>query len=594
MLCELKISNLAVIEDASIELRPGLNIFTGETGAGKSLIIGAFELLLGLRAGGATTGSMIRTGAEEARIAGVFELADKQTAREIGNILDRTLDPDEPLLIIRRIFASGRSSVSINGEPATASMLKSIGQFLVDIHGQHDQQYLLKPSNQLRIIDAFGKSATLRENFNNLYAQHKELTARLADLQESQTSRARQLELLEFQADEIDTAAPEPGEFTKTQNYFQKLSNVGHLKQQTCQIQAGLYETDGAIVDQLRSIQQLAFEIAKLDADNLEPIAQQITDATEILQDSAFQLTRYADALEVDPGELAQAQARLDSLNNLIHKYSAGNKSSDDPLLQVIEYRKQIGLQIDQLRGDDADLSELDAQIADLYKKLIETGQALSTARQKATAKLKPLVEKQLKELGMSEATFEVRIDSPNYKNAADLTATPTGFDALEFVVATNPGQAAQPLRKVASGGETSRIMLALKSILADSDQVSVLVFDEIDSNIGGRLGSVIGKKMRQLAHGITPGSRRKKSTASSRHQVLCITHLPQIAAFADNHLHIAKNISKKGSAKSTHTTVTPLTGDAQTRELAEMMVGKDITDTALAQARELITLAEI
>ena len=593
MLRELKISNLAVIEDANIELKPGLNIFTGQTGAGKSLIIGAFELLLGLRSGGAVTGSMIRTGAEEARVTGLFELPDQQTANEIGNILDRDLDHLEPLLIIRRIFTSGRSSVSINGEPTTAALLKKIGQFLVDIHGQHDQQYLLKPSNQLKIIDAFSKALGLRSKFAEIFAQHRDLTIRRQELTESQSERNQKLELLKFQANEIDQAEPIAGEFAELQARYQKLSNIGKLKSDAAQIQAYLYESEGAIIDQLSRVQHQIADIAKLDEENVDPIAQQVSEAAELLQDSAYQLTRYADSLEIEPGELEETEARLDSLNNLIHKYAGPAKSHKDPLAVVLAFRDKIGQQISDLELESADLSDLDAKIDSLYDQLVSIGRELSQARHKSADKLKPLVEKQLKQLGMKDATFEVRVESPDFNQPIQASSA-TGFDTLEFMVATNPGQASQPLRKVASGGETSRIMLALKSILAESDQVSVLVFDEIDSNIGGRLGTVIGKKMRQLAHRIVPGKKAKKTPASIRHQVLCITHLPQIAAFADNHLHIAKNVTKKGSSKATHTTVNALTGDDRLNELAEMMVGKNISETAIAQARELVELAEL
>ncbi len=595
MLRELHISNLAVIEDAAMELQPGLNVFTGETGAGKSLVIGAFELLLGLRAGGSDGAAMIRAGCEEARVSGLFEIHDENTARDIQKILDRSLPADEPLLVTRRLFATGRSSVSINGEPATAGMLREIGQYLVDIHGQNDQQYLLRPGNQLQILDAFAGSLELREKFAQGYQKLRDVKNKRQELLESQEIRSQQIELFEFQADEIDAAELKCGDFAEIQSRYVMLSNIGKLQQEAGQIYEGLYEAEGSAVERLQVICKRISELAELDAEKLADISQQIHDATEILRDSAYELNRYADGLELDPGELGECEERLDMLNHLIHKYGKNgpHATGDDPTLAVLAYREEIGSKLKILRAEVSDLGGLDAEIARLESQMMETGQKLSAERARAGKKLKPLIESQLKELGMAEATFDVALEK------LDTPTGPSGLDAIEFLVRTNPGQDSQPLRKIASGGELSRIMLAIKSILAGSDRISVLVFDEIDANIGGRLGSVIGRKMRMLANGLS--ARPAQSTRQapkvamengSGHQVLCITHLPQIAAFADNHLHIAKEMTGKGEKRQTKTTVKPLAGDARQAELAEMLAGKDFTPTALAQARELLNTA--
>lgn len=572
MLRELHISNLAVIEDATVELTEGLNVFTGETGAGKSLLIGAFELLLGLRSGGSDAGEMIRAGADEASVVGLFELADEATAAELERIFDRPTPLDEPLLITRRLFASGRSSVSVNGIPATAAMLRQAGEFLVDIHGQSDQQTLLRPSHQLRILDDFADAAELRSQFTRCYEKRRALRRKREELTGSRGHRRQQMELWEFQVAEIDQAELAAGEFAEVQSRYRRLSNIGQITTQASGILDALAEKDDSILDRLGVLNKHIDTLAKLDAQPLEPIAAQAAEAAELLRECSFQLGRYVDGLELDPGELAEAESRLDTLNDLIHKY-APSDPGEDPVGSVLAWRERVAADLATMRDAEADLAEIDEKEAALSAELAELGDRLTRKRQAAAKKLKPLIEAELDDLGMGEARFDVELTSVD----DDEQVGPTGLDRSEFLVQTNPGQASCPLRRIASGGELSRIMLAVKSILSEADRINVLVFDEIDANIGGRLGSVIGRKMRRLAG------------RQAGRQVLCITHLPQIAAWADHHLRIAKSVSGSGKARSTRTTVTPLTGEDRLAELAEMLSGKEYTETALAQARELL-----
>jgi DNA repair protein RecN (Recombination protein N) len=573
MLRELHISNLAVIEDATVELTDGLNVFTGQTGAGKSLLIGAFELLLGLRSGGSDAGEMIRAKAEEARVVGLFELSDEQTAERLSEIFDRPIPADEPLLITRRLFTSGRSSVSVNGEPATAAMLRQAGEFLVDIHGQTDQQTLLRPSHQLRILDDFAGARELRSRFAACYEARRTLRRRREELTGSQGQRRQQMELWEFQLAEIDQAELTAGEFEQVQSRYRRLSNIGHITSQASNILDGLAEQDDSILDRLGVLNKHFETLAKLDDEPLGPIAAQAAEAAELLRDCSFQLGRYVDGLELDPGELTEAEQRLDTLNHLIHKYAPA-KPGQDAVAAVLAWRDQVAAELDAMRHAEADLAEIDQKDQALLAELAEIGSKLSAKRQAAAKKLRPLIEAELGELGMGEAQFQAELTTvaPDSDEAG-----PAGLDRVEFLVQTNPGQARCPLRRIASGGELSRIMLAVKSILSETDRINVLVFDEIDANIGGRLGSVIGRKMRRLADG------------QAGRQVLCITHLPQIAAWAGHHLRIVKNVSGSGDGRQTHTTVTPLAGEERLAELAEMLSGKDYTDTALAQARELL-----
>lgn len=570
MLRELHIHQLAVIEDAHIQLSQGLNCFTGQTGAGKSLVMGAFEILLGLKT---ALASMLRPGATEARVAGVFELHDPLVVAQISQLIDQTLACGDELLISRKIFPSGRSSLSINGQPVTAAMVKAVGETLVDIHGQHDQQYLLKPSNQLAILDAFAKATDLCDSFAKLHRQHGEIARRRSELAASRVLRQQQLELYEYQAAEMDEAAPLPGELQTLRDRHAMLSNVQKIKHDASEVYAAMDDSEDAVVARVQSALHMLQAIARLDRD-VRPLVEQFQAAALTLQDSAYELGRYAQRLEVDPEELGVVEERLNVLNRLVAKYAAGGQPGVDPLAQVLKYREQIQSLIEELRAQDEDLATIDQQGEVLLRQMNEVGQQLTKKRQAAGKKLRPLVEKELKDLGMSEATFEVAFN-PRQTGEGDSQ----GLEAMEMMVQTNPGQPAQPLRKIASGGEMSRIMLALKAILAQSDRVSVLVFDEIDANIGGRMGTIIGQKLRKLADG-------------DHHQVLCITHLPQIAAFADRHLHISKTIQGKGKLRQTSTCVNELQGAGRVEELAQMLAGSDVSPTTRKQIKEMLAMA--
>lgn len=575
MLRELHIHKLAVIEDAHIQLSKGLNCFTGQTGAGKSLVMGAFEILLGLKTASA---AMLRPGAEEARVAGVFELHDPAVTSQVSALIDQTVNPGDELLISRKIFPSGRSSLSINGQPVTAAMLKSVGETLVDIHGQHDQQYLLKPANQLAILDAFAKAADLCDTYAKLHRQHSEITRRRSELATSRVLRQQQLELYEFQAKEIDEASPQPGELQSLRDRHAMLANVKRIKRDASQVYELMDDSEDAIVTRVQSVLHVLEDLGRLDHD-LGPLVEQFQAAAVSLQDSAYELGRYAQRLDIDPQELEVVEERLNTLNRLIAKFAAGGQPGVDPLEIVLGYRQQIQGLIEELRAQDEDLATIDEQAAALVGKMREVGETLTRKRQTAARKLQPLVQKELKDLGMSEAVFEVAFVTAIVSAADGLTTGSQGMETIEMMVQTNPGQPSQPLRKIASGGEMSRIMLALKAILAQSDRVSVLVFDEIDANIGGRMGTIIGQKLRKLADG-------------DHHQVLCITHLPQIAAFADRHLHISKIIEGKGKDRQTRTSVSLLQGTGRVEELAQMLAGNEVSSTTRKQIKEMLVTA--
>lgn len=575
MLRELYIHNLAVISEARIELSAGLNCFTGATGAGKSLVIGAVEVLLGLRA----PGEMLRKGAEEGRVSGVFEIEDAETLRRIAQVTEVPLESADDggdgrgeVMLTRRLFASGRSSISLNGRPITLAMLRAASELLVDVHGQHDQQYLLKPTNQLEVLDSYAGLGKLNAAYAKVWAELSEGRRRVDELSKGRSVRQQQLELYRFQAGEIDAVEPplEAGELEALQARAKGLGSVERIEKEAGAVYTALYEADESVAGTIKSLAATLEELSELDA-GLKNIAQTIRDAAVAVEEGAYDLARYVSKLEVDPEELSRVNERLTVINRLASKYagraSAGSGGGeDDDVSAVLRYREEIGREIASLEAETEDLSGLEENLGPLEAEARRIAGELSSGRRKVAAKLAREVEAALAELGMERAKFEVSVEPGE-------TLTASGVDTVEFLAATNPGLSAGPLRKIASGGELSRIMLALKGILAAGDRVSVLVFDEIDSNVGGRLGAVIGTKLRQLARG---------------HQVLCITHLPQIACYAERHLTVRKSQGKD----ETTSVVKVMEGSERIEEIAEMIGGKSITETTRAQARELLESA--
>jgi DNA repair protein RecN (Recombination protein N) len=555
MLRELHISNLAVIADARVELAPGLNCFTGATGAGKSLVIGAIEVLLGLR----NPSEMLRPGVAEGRVSGVFDVRSSATLKAIEEATDVPVVADGgELLVTRRLHASGRSSVSLNGNPITLGMLKQVAEHLVDVHGQHDHQFLLKPSNQLDVLDQYGELWDLRRRYHDVFEQLQQAKQNLANLSASRTLREQQLELYRFQAGEIDTAELDPGEYEELSARASVLQNLEKLTRDATATHNALYQVDGAVLERVKMMSAVLSELSLLDQ-NMRPIAGSMRDATIALEEVAFDLHRYLDKLDLDPAEIAEVEDRLNTLNRVLNKYGQTVEAA-------LAHRAEIGAKIEQLERATDDLSAAQGAIHPLTREAAAIGKELTAKRQAVAKRLAPLIEKQLAELGMEKARFTIAL-------APAPEPAPSGLDHVEFIAQTNPGQLAQPLRKIASGGELSRIMLALKGILASGDRVSVLVFDEIDANVGGRLGSIIGNKLRALA---------------DHHQVLCITHLPQIASYADRQLTVRKEVT----GDTTQTSVRVMDGPERIQELAEMIGGQRITDTTRAQAKELLDAA--
>lgn len=591
MLRELHITNLAVIEDAVLTLGPGLNAFTGQTGAGKSLVLGAVEALLGLR----PLAKMVRGGlqeGEEARVDAIFELTAPAQAAALSELLGDSFAPGDELVVSRRSAASGRGGVRVNGKPVATAMLKAAAGWLVDIHGQHDGQRLLRPSEQLTVLDAWADAAPLRGVYGAAWDHLQALVARRTELADGAALRAERLELYGFQAKELDAAKPRAGEYAGLVAREKVLGSVEDLRQDAEAAVAALDESEQgeAVVAQVRKVERLVAGLAETDA-QLAALQESVHGALIALQEAAYDLRRYADKLEVDPAELAQTRERLDALNRLVRKYGRGQPGADE-MQGVLDHREKIAEEMARLTRAQTDSGTLEADWAAARRDLATAGAQLSAARQKAAVKLGPLIEHALRDLGMAEAKVRVAVDSADPAQVGDgelALAGPSGLDAVSFEVRTNPGQPWAAMREVASGGELSRVMLALKSVVANRQhkaaqknaaaagsfgEGALLVFDEVDANIGGRLGDVIGRKLKALSAG---------------GQVLCITHLPQIAAFADHHYRIVKDVSGSGAARTTRTRVEALAGETRVSELADMLAGSRAGETTRLQARELM-----
>jgi len=560
MLRELHIKNLALIQDAQVELTAGLNVFTGATGAGKSLVLGALELLLGGRA----NVQMVRPGAAEARVGGVFEVRDPAArARVAGKLETEGWEADQDLILSRRFLTSGRNTYGINGSPVTATLLREVASLLVDIHGQHEHQLLLVPSHQLEMLDDFADGGAQRKAFADAYARRRELVVRREELLAGAAARRQQLELFAFQSDEIDGAELQEGEVESLESERRRLANVEKLRREAAKANRLLAETESNLLEQIKKLASKLDDLAELD-DRLEAVAGGVRSAAAELGEAAPELAAYLEDLQFDPDRLAEVDDRLYRVKRLIDKYGG-------TLEATLEFRRSLDEKSNALQAETSDLAGLDAKLAEADKGLLELGARLRDIRVKAARKMGKAVEKELADLGMENARFEAVFDDAAI--AVDRMG-PTGFDSVELVIAPNPGQPPHPLRKIASGGELSRVMLAVKGILAEADRVSVLIFDEVDSNIGGRLGDMIGTKLRKLARS---------------HQVLCITHMPQIAAFADRQFTVRKQVVKGESV----TTVAPVEGDARLSEIAEMISGKQAGPTTRKQAAEMLEAAK-
>ena len=560
MLRELLIRNLALIDEAHIQFGPSFNVFTGATGVGKSLVIGALNLLLGGRA--AT--DAIRSGAAEASVDGIFEVSDPEVRQEAARICGFEL-ADAEILIRRMVDAGGRSRCSLNGKPITVTMLREIGESLVAIHGQHEHESLLHVPNQLLLLDRFADAMALRHSFSSLLSEVNELRARRRSLQEGREARQRQVDLLKFQIEEIGQAKVRPGEDEEMERERRMLANAEKIRATVASAYDALYESEQSIFVKLKRIAREMGELSGVD-ESLKSIVEGCEKGLAELEEAAFSLRERAQKSDADPRRLTAVDDRLELIRGLKRKYGA-------TIADILESRQRAAEQLSQQTNLDKTLAETDGLLARKTTELEGLGKTLTARRQAAAKKLGALLEKELMDLGMANTRFEALVrprPAPADGAAPADRAAASGFDEIEFMVAPNVGEELMPLRKIASGGEISRIMLALKSCLAEADRMPVLIFDEIDANVGGRLGRVLGQKMSAIAR---------------TRQVLCVTHLPQIACFADVQMKVTKAVENE----RTFTRLTPLEGEARVDEIAEMIRGEHRTAVTRREAEEML-----
>jgi DNA repair protein RecN (Recombination protein N) len=558
MLRELSVQNLALIEDVRVELQPGFCAWTGETGAGKSLLLGALSLLLGERG----SAELIRTGAEELRIVGRFELTPTGLREEVERILNSTLDDDE-VILARRLTRAGRSYAYVNDVPVAVSTLKSLGSLLVDIHGQRESESLLEPSYQLLILDAYGGLTDLRQAYVKVAEQVRHGRRQYHDLLAEREHRQRELNLVRFERDELDAAEIQPNELAELQQERDRLANVQNLQAFAEQANAILSEDDGSVVEQLGKLQRNGEHWAHADKE-LTDLVGRLESVTSEVREIAHSLRRLGEHWEADPERLAEIEERVMFLKKLETKY---RRSLDG----LIAYRQTLDDQEAKLQQQEDDLAGLEIELIRLTKQLQERAAELTKARQKVAKKLAAQTQKHLADLSMADARLDAVLETVPLSDDPLAGEVPVfGADALEFMLAANRGEPARPLRKVASGGELSRTMLALKSVLAGHDEIGTLIFDEIDANVGARLGDVLGQKLAALGR---------------THQVICVTHLAQVASYARNHWTIRK--MRRGSR--TVTQIAALEEEERLEELASMMRGESRTETTRQEVAAML-----
>jgi DNA repair protein RecN (Recombination protein N) len=576
MLTTLRIKNLGLVTDLTLELQPGCNVITGETGAGKSIIIGALNLVLGERA----DRSLLRSGEESCSVEAVFEVASlhaplKRFLEENG------LEPcEDHQLVLKRVFTvNGANRQFVNGSPASLSALAALGEWLVDMHGPHDHQSLLHPAKQLLILDAFGRFEHEREAFGELVRRHDVLEMEKAALIVDEKTYAQQLDLLRFQVREISSARLEIGEDIAVEEEFNRAGNAARLLQLSQAALEGLAESENSLLTQAGAIGRLLLELQRLDA-GAANLADLHSQAVAALRELQAELSRYAEKISVDPARLAQLEERLDLIHSLKRKYGA-------TIAEIVAFGDEAKKKLQALEGRDSEVARLNAELQKLEAEILKAGQTLSAGRKKIIPQLARAVNRQLEDLGFKQSKFDVaihfagaevtRLKSENGEQragkiqslmASARTFQKTGFDEIEFQFAPNPGEPAKPLRAIASSGEMARVMLALKTVLAAEDEIPLLVFDEVDANVGGETANAVGEKMKQIA---------------ARRQVLCITHLPQVAAPASAHYVVTKQV-KKGRTISE---IQLLGKKERVTELARMLGGQ--SDAARKHAAALL-----
>jgi DNA repair protein RecN (Recombination protein N) len=544
----LRIKNLALVEELEWQMRPGFIAVTGETGAGKSIIIGALQLLLGERA----DKSLIRTGADLCTVEAVFSGNDLQ--RLNPQLVEAGIEPCENDLIIKRSFSvAGGTRQFINGSPTTLSILKKLGDDLIDLHGPHDHQSLLSPETQLRLLDSFARAEDHLEEYRKHYRQLQALVAEHGALNTAETAREQELDLLRHQISEIKSANLVADEEEDIEKRYKLASNSKRLIELASAIANKLSEADDSVLSQLAETQRLVRELEKIDSSIAQLSSAHAASVVE-LSEIARALSAYAEKLDLDPQQLAALEQRVSLFETLKHKYGGS-------IAEVVAFGERAAERMRKIEGRDVELERLAKEIENVRVQMNRVGDALRKLRKKAAPKLSENIRRNLRDLGFRQSEFEAKLatlDEPR----------PSGFDTVELLFSPNPGEPLKPLRAIASSGEISRLMLAIKSALAAHDAIPLLVFDEIDTNVGGEIAHAVGAKMQTLGRD---------------HQVICITHLPQVAATASSHFVVTKDVTRG----RTFSNLREVTGKGRQEEIARMLGAK--SESALKLAANLL-----
>lgn len=550
MLLEISIKNFAIIEEISLTFENGMTVLTGETGAGKSIIIDAMNLMLGARA----SLDVIRHGANKAEIEGLFSVGENPALTQI--LEENGIDVTEELIIRRDILQNGRSIGRINGQMVNLTTLRAVGQYLVDIHGQHDQEELMKPNMHIRMLDEFGNEqfADVKKHYQELFESYRQLRKRVVTKQKNEQEHKARIEMLEFQIAEIEAATLKSGEDQVLNQKRDKLLNHKNIADTLTNAYVMLDDEEFSSLSNIRSAMNDLMTLEEFDSDYKEMSAN-VSEAYYILEEVTKHLGDVIDDLDFDAGSLQQIEARLEVIYSITRKYGG---SVDD----VLEYYDNITKEYNLLTGNDESSDDMEKALKRLEKELIVAAEELSQERHALAKNLEAEIKQELADLYMEKADFQVQFTKGKFNR--------DGNETVEFYISTNPGEGFKPLVKVASGGEISRLMLAIKSAFSRKEDKTSIVFDEVDTGVSGRVAQAIAQKIYKIG---------------SNGQVLAISHLPQVIAIADYQFFI----EKRSDENTTVSTVRLLTEEERVEEIAKMLAGSDITEMAREQARELL-----
>ena len=560
MLLCLRVSHFAIIDQLEVEFGPGLNVVTGETGAGKSILVSALQLVLG----GKAKPEVVRTGAESAEVEALFDVSRDAHVQE--RLFAMGMEGESELVLRRVISRSGRSRAYVNGRMASAAQLAELAAGLCDISSQHEHHTLVDPSSHMRYLDAFGGLDTARKNMGAAYRNLVERASHLNDAQQKSKERSEREDLLSFQVQEIEALGLHAGELETLVEERDKNRNAERLATLTGGAEAALYADDDALCTVLSRVIHQVQEAANTDS-SLLPLLDPLNAAQAQLEDVARELGSYASTVSMDPERLSEIEERLHALSRLRRKYG-------DSIEDILTHCERAKAELSELEDSEGRIEALQKALAVAKADATTLAKELSKQRRKVGKQLGKRITEELASLSMGDAEVRIEVESPRGQpgdlevDGARLSAQ--GVDRVEFLIATNRGESPQPLHKIASGGELSRAMLAIKRVLAGVGPGGLYVFDEVDSGVGGAVAEVIGRKVKDV---------------SSHHQVLCITHLPQIAVFADSHFHVRKDVVEG----RTHSRIDRLASKQRQEEIARMLGGINITDRTRAAAKEML-----